>query len=85
MVQASDPTRADWFRKLKATGHPDIGHGIPWKDDAWHRFEIQHLRFRRYMRRLLKKFGACAGEEPEMRTMGETEEEREEAKLKLAS
>jgi hypothetical protein len=79
-----DKPRADWFRKLKATAHPDIGHGIKYQDTPWHKFEIQHLRFRRYMARLLKKFGACAGETPAERTMGEDAEEDGE-KLKLAS
>ncbi|MGH6737360.1 MAG: flavin-containing monooxygenase [Methyloceanibacter sp.] len=85
LAQEEDQRRADWFRKLKRDANPDIGHGIKYQDTPWHKFEIQHLRFRRYMRRLLKKFGPCAGAEPEMRTMGETAEEREEAKLKLAS
>jgi Flavin-binding monooxygenase-like len=85
VAQEEDKARAAWFHKLKAHANPDIGHGLKWQDTPWHRFEIQHLRFRRYMRRLLKKFGRCAGEEPEMRTMGETEEERKEAKLRLAS
>jgi hypothetical protein len=57
---ASDPKRADWFRKLKASARPDIGHGIPDKGTPWHKFEIQHYRFRKYMQRLLKKFGASA-------------------------
>jgi hypothetical protein len=52
-----DPKRAVWFRQLKATAKPDIGHGIKWQDTAWHRFEIHHLYFRRYMKRLLRKFG----------------------------
>ncbi|HUU67420.1 MAG TPA: NAD(P)-binding domain-containing protein [Methyloceanibacter sp.] len=81
----TDKKRADWFRKLKAHAKPDIGHGIKYQDTPWHKFEIHHLRFRRYMGRLLKKFGPCAGEEQEMRTMGETAEEREAEKLKLAS
>ena len=52
-----DPKRADWFRRLKATATPDIGHGIEWQETAWHRFEIHHLYFRRYMKRMLRKFG----------------------------
>ena len=60
VAMASEPKRAEWFRKLKATAHPDIGHGIPYRDTAWHKFEIQHYRFRKHMARLLKKFGACA-------------------------
>jgi len=43
------------------------------------------LRFRRYMARLLKKFGPCAGPEREERTMGESANAEEDAKLKLAS
>ena len=39
---ASESKRAEWFRELKATSHPDIGHGIPYRDTAWHKFEIQH-------------------------------------------
>jgi cation diffusion facilitator CzcD-associated flavoprotein CzcO len=57
---ASDPKRAGWFRKLKAKASPDIGHGIPYKDTAWHKLEIQHYRFRKYMARLLKRFGTSA-------------------------
>ncbi|MBM3543409.1 MAG: monooxygenase [Alphaproteobacteria bacterium] len=53
-----DPKRADWFRRLKATAKPNLGHGIPYKPTAWHRLEVQHYRFRRYLRWLLKKFDA---------------------------
>ena len=60
VATALDPARADWFRKLKATASPDIGHGIAWKDTAWHKFEIQHYRFRKYMARLLRKLGESA-------------------------
>ena len=56
----SDPKHAAWFRKLKASATPDIGHGIPYKDTPWHKFEIHHYRFRKYMARLLRKFGASA-------------------------
>lgn len=60
VASSVDEKRADWFRKLKAQARPDIGHGIPYRDTAWHKFEIQHYRFRRYIKRLIKKFGACA-------------------------
>ena len=60
VAMEKDPARASWFRKLKSTAKPDIGHGIRYQDTAWHKFEIQHYRFRKYMRRLLKKFGAAA-------------------------
>ena len=60
VAHASDPKHAAWFRNLKATATPDIGHGIPYKDTPWHKFEIHHYRFRKYMARLLGKFGASA-------------------------
>ncbi len=60
VAMARDEPRANWFRKLKASAHPDIGHGIRYHNTPWHKFEIQHYRFRKYMKRLLKKFGACA-------------------------
>jgi hypothetical protein len=81
-----DPKRAEWFRTLKARVHPDIGHGLKWQDTPWHRFEIHHYRFRRYMNRLLRKFGPLApqlAEEP--RTMQIEGAAEAEAKLKLAS
>jgi hypothetical protein len=60
VAMTSDPKQAAWFRKLKASATPDIGHGIPYKDTPWHKFEIHHYRFRKYMARLLRKFGASA-------------------------
>ena len=60
VAMTSDPKHAAWFRKLKASATPDIGHGIPYKDTPWHKFEIHHYRFRKYMARLLRKFGASA-------------------------
>jgi hypothetical protein len=57
VASRADEPRAEWFRKLKQSAHPDIGHGIPYKDTPWHKFEIHHLRFRKYMGRLLKKLG----------------------------
>ena len=81
-----DPKRAEWFRALKAHAHPDIGHGIRWKDTPWHRFEIQHYRFRRYMKRLLRKFGAPVGDAVEPHVMPtEGASAGADAKLKLAS
>jgi hypothetical protein len=70
--QEKDPQRAHWFRNLKRSATPDIGHGIKRQDTPWHRFEIHHLRFRRYMKRLLRKFGESAQPVGEMRTMGES-------------
>ena len=84
-ASASDPKRASWFRALKARAHPDIGHGIAWKDSPWHRFEIQHYRFRMYMKRLLKKFGASAASPTEPRTMPSADDMAGKTPLKLAS
>lgn len=55
-----DPAKAEWFNKLKATATPDVGHGIAYRDTGWHKFEIQHYRYRRYIKRLLEKFGSSA-------------------------
>lgn len=84
-AQESDPKRANWFRKLKANAHPDIGHGIKWQDTPWHRFEIQHLRFRQYIKRLLRRFGVKSGDKVEPRTMPTEGEAGADADLKLAS
>ena len=81
-----DPKRAAWFRALKARAHPDIGHGIRWKDTPWHRFEIQHYRFRSYMKRLLRKFGAPVGRRRSSRISCRPKAlPGADAKLKLAS
>jgi len=54
---ARDSERADWFRELKASTTPDVGHGIPYRDTDWHRFEIQHYRYRSYMKQLIEELG----------------------------
>jgi hypothetical protein len=83
---ASDPKRAGWFRKLKADTKPDIGHGIPYKGSPWHKFEIQHYRFRTYMKWLLKKFGASATMPfAEDASEGKADAGGNQAELKLAS
>jgi len=84
-AQENDPKRAAWFRALKAHAHPDIGHGIKWKDTPWHRFEIQHYRFRKYIERLLRRFGREAAAISEPRTMQTEDDASAKAKLKLAS
>jgi hypothetical protein len=84
-AQESDPRRTQWFRALKRRAHPDIGHGLKWQDTPWHRFEIQHYRFRKYMKRLLKNFGASAGGARERRAMPSEGSASGGAPLKLAS
>ena len=83
---ANDPKRAAWFRALKASATPDIGHGIRWQDTPWHRFEIQHYRFRMYMRRLIRKFGVAADVPArQARSMVIDAAKSDDARLKLAS
>jgi cation diffusion facilitator CzcD-associated flavoprotein CzcO len=84
-AQDSDPKRANWFKALKARAQPDIGHGIKWKDTPWHRFEIQHYRFRVYIKRLLRRFGMPSGDKVEPRPMPTEGDTGADAKLKLAS
>ncbi len=84
VAQETDPARAQWFHDLKATGQPDIGHGIPYKDTPWHKFEIHHYRFKRYMEWLLKKFGASASL-PFPQGEPAKAKPKNEAKLELAS
>ena len=81
---AKDPERAAWFRALKARAKPDVGHGITYKDTPWHKFEIQHYRFRRHMKRLLRMFGECA-KMPLAEAVSATTAKGVDAKLKLAS
>jgi Flavin-binding monooxygenase-like len=85
VAKAQDEKRTSWFRALKARAHPDIGHGLRWQDTPWHRFEIQHYRFRKYMKWLLKKFGASAAAVGEPRAMPSAGAEAGSASLKLAS
>ena len=84
-ARETDPKRAQWFRALKAHANPDIGHGLRWQDTPWHRFEIQHYRFRMYMKWLLKNLGAPVAQGGESRTMESDGAANAEAKLKLAS
>lgn len=60
VAQHSDPEKADWFRKLKASARPDTFHGVTYLDTPRHKLEVQHYRYRTYIKKLLKKFGAVA-------------------------
>jgi hypothetical protein len=82
---ARDDKRASWFRALKAKAKPDIGHGIKYQDTPWHKFEIQHYRFRKYMKRLLHKFGASAELSSKTATAPRSERKSEDPALKRAS
>lgn len=60
VAQERDPAAADWFRKLKASATPDTNHGVTYIDSPRHKLEVQHYRYRSYIRKLLKKFGPAA-------------------------
>lgn len=60
VAQERDPAIANWFRKLKATAHPDTHHGVTYIDSPRHKLEVQHYRYRSYIKKLLKKFGPLA-------------------------
>lgn len=55
-----DPAKAAWFRKLKATAKPATDHGVAYLDTPRHKLEVQHYRYRTYIKKLLKRFGPLA-------------------------
>ncbi len=57
VAQECDPERAAWFRKLKSSARPDTFHGVTYIDSPRHKLEVQHYRYRTYIKKLLKKFG----------------------------
>ena len=60
VAQELAPEKADWFRKYKATVTPDVSHGVNYIDSPRHKLEVQHYRYRTYIKKLLKKFGSVA-------------------------
>ncbi len=48
---------ANWFRALKASATPKLDHGVNYVDSERHRLEVQHYRYRTYVKGLLKKLG----------------------------
>jgi len=57
VAQELAPAKADWFRKIKANAKPDVTHGVTYIDSPRHKLEVQHYRYRTYIKKLLKKFG----------------------------
>lgn len=57
VAQERDPKAAVWFRKLKKTARPSVDHGVTYIDSERHKLEVQHYRYRTYIRKLLAKFG----------------------------
>jgi hypothetical protein len=60
VAQECAPDKAKWFRKLKATTRPDVFHGVDYIDSPRHKLEVQHYRYRTYIKKLLNKFGPVA-------------------------
>ena len=60
VAQECAPETADWFRKLKASARPDVFHGVTYIDSPRHKLEVQHYRYRTYIKKLLKQFGPVA-------------------------
>jgi NADH dehydrogenase FAD-containing subunit len=60
VAQQCDPEKADWFRRLKASARPSLDHGVTYVDSERHKLEVQHYRYRTYIKKLLKKFGLVA-------------------------
>ena len=60
VAQACDPARAAWFRDKKASFRPDVDHGVTYIDSERHKLEVQHYRYRTYIKKLLGSFGKFA-------------------------
>lgn len=82
--ERKSPT-ADWFRRHKARSHPSVDHGVTYVQSDRHLFEVQHYRYRTYIKRMLKKFGADQEATFPARARVSPVTEADEAKLRLAS
>jgi len=60
VAQELDPKKAAWFCNLKETAKPAIDHGVTYVDSERHKLEVQHYRYRTYIKKLLSKFGPMA-------------------------
>jgi hypothetical protein len=60
VAQELDLKKAGWFSKLKETANPAIDHGVTYVDSERHKLEVQHYRYRTYIKKLLSKFGPLA-------------------------
>lgn len=81
-----DEGLADWFRKLKATAKPRVDHGVTYVDSERHRLEVQHYRYRTYIKGLLAKFGSLAEARfPETSARARSRPEADREAFRLAS
>ncbi|GBE43218.1 putative oxidoreductase CzcO [bacterium BMS3Bbin10] len=60
VAQELDPKKAAWFHNLKANARPAVDHGVTYVDSERHKLEVQHYRYRTYIKKLLNKFGPLA-------------------------
>lgn len=54
------PDKVGWFRSLKTAAAPSLDHGVTYVDSERHKLEVQHYRYRTYIKKLLKRFGALS-------------------------
>ncbi|MCA9220483.1 MAG: NAD(P)-binding domain-containing protein [Planctomycetales bacterium] len=54
------PERAEWFRRLKQSPQPDLGHGVRYVGSPRHRLEVEYFGHRDTLRRLIRRFGDVA-------------------------
>ncbi len=60
VAQERDPKTAVWFHDFKASVRPAVDHGVTYIDSERHKLEVQHYRYRTYIKKLLAKFGPLA-------------------------
>ncbi|MEC9367683.1 MAG: NAD(P)-binding domain-containing protein [Pseudomonadota bacterium] len=53
--------KVNWFRSLKTSAKPSLDHGVTYVDSERHKLEVQHYRYRTYIKKLLKRFGDLDG------------------------
>jgi cation diffusion facilitator CzcD-associated flavoprotein CzcO len=56
-AQSTYSAKADWFRKLKAKGHDDLGGGLRYDRSPRHRLEVEYFAYRERLKQLVRKFG----------------------------
>lgn len=85
IAQERNSPTADWFRRHKAKAKPTIDHGVTYVKSDRHLFEVQHYRYRTYMKRMLAKFGADQRADFPSTEMVSPTDGRTDNKLRLAS
>jgi hypothetical protein len=55
-LQASEPAKAEQFRRLKAQPQADLGHGIRYVHTPRHLLEVEHFSYRKRLKILIAEF-----------------------------